>query len=156
MSATVTFDNLELALCWVSAGAPSENSAFISKETGKIFYSSMNYDTDEEVPGDVDDPSLYWSVPHKNDLDLGRNLVFRFVDEHLPSERDRVYDFFHRRGAYARFKDLLEHQGRLDQWYEFELTATEQALREWAQENGLCVVPPPAATRVWNKGVDEK
>jgi hypothetical protein len=48
------------------------------------------------------------AIPHKNDLDLGQSLVFEFVASTLPDEYDRVRDIFRHRGAYGRFKDLLD------------------------------------------------
>ena len=49
--------------------------------------------------------------------------------------------FFHQRGAYGRFKDLLERKGMLEAWYECEAQAAEQALRAWSAENGLQLKP---------------
>jgi hypothetical protein len=87
----------------------------------------------------MEDATLYCAVPHKNDLDLGRNLVFRFVSEYLPEQEHKVEDYFCRRGAYARFKDLLERTGHLEQWYQYEQKATKIALLAWAAEEGLKV-----------------
>lgn len=42
----------------------------------------------------MDDASAYWSVPPKNDLDLGRKLVYRFAQEHLPGEFRFVRETF--------------------------------------------------------------
>ena len=136
---SITFDDLEAALLWVSSAAPFENSAFISRATGKVFYASDAYDTEDELPEDVEDATLYCSVPHKNDLDLGRKLALRFASEYLPEQELRVQDYFHRRGAYARFKDLLERTGRLDEWYQYEQKATKTALLAWAAGEGLKV-----------------
>lgn len=145
MSATVvvTLDDLESALGWVSAGGPFENAAYVSKATGRIFYASDDGDsmTEDELPEDVEDSTRYLPVPHKNDLDLGRDLVLRFVDEHMPGSHDEVRGYFRRRGAYARFKDLLHRAGRLEQWFEYERRATQEALLAWAADNGLTVVP---------------
>ena len=146
MPAAVTFHDLEAALYWVSAGAPSENAAYISKKTGQVFYASSFTDTEDEVPEDIDDASLYWSVPHAHDLELGRDLVFRFIDEYLPDEYGTVQSYFHHRGAYSRFKDLLARHSELDRWHEYERRATELALREWAAENGLAIEPPSPKT----------
>jgi hypothetical protein len=33
----------------------------------------------------------------------------------------------------------------LERWYEFEQRATEQALREWCDENGIQLVDAPPA-----------
>ena len=48
---------------------------------------------------------------------------------------------FHKRGAYARFKDLLQRKNALDRWYDFEAEATEAALREWCEINGITIEP---------------
>lgn len=39
------------------------------------------------------------TIPHKNDLDLGHNLVSEFTASSLPDEYDRVRDVFRHRGA---------------------------------------------------------
>jgi len=141
MAQAVTFQDLEAALYWVSAGAPSENAAYISKATGQVFYASSVHDTEDEMPEDIDDASLYWPVPHKNELGLGRDLALRFADEHLSDEYRTVQSYFHHQGAYSRFKELLSRRGELDHWHQYEQTATEFALRAWAAENGLAVKP---------------
>ena len=147
-SPPVSFDDLESALHWVSSAGPFENSAFISKETGQVFFSSITYDTEDELPDDIEDASIYVAVPHKNDLDLGRDLPLRFVEDTMPHDLVAVEGYFHRRGAYARFKDLLEGRGFLDDWYEYERSATRNALLTWAKENELVVThaaPPSEA-----------
>ena len=88
--------------------------------------------------------SRYVAVPSKHDLDLGRRLVQRFCDRMLPAElADRVDGLFRRRGAYGRFKDLLESHGRLDDWFAFEADETEAALRGWCETEGLRLGPRP-------------
>src|SRR6266536_5589275 len=49
----------------------------------------------------------------------------------LPDDFDEVRQIFSSRGAYARFKDLLDRRGALDHWYDFEAKAEERALRTW-------------------------
>ncbi len=114
-----------------------ENSAYVSRATGKVYWVSNEFEDDETLPGDIDDGTLYIAVPHKSDLQLGRNLVFEFVEAHFPDEINRVHSFFSRRGAYSRFKDFLEYKNRLKQWYEFENNAIERALHQWANDNGF-------------------
>src|SRR5574337_183340 len=138
----LTFDDLESAFYWVSGAVPFENSAYISRASGQVFCISEAIEEDEEIPDDIDDGTLYIAVPHNNDLDLGRSLVFEFVEEYLPKEIHKVRSFFSKRGAYSRFKDLLEYKKLLQQWYEFERGATESALRRWAKENGFELSPP--------------
>lgn len=139
---TIAFEDLDNAFEWVSAAPPFGNFAYISKTTGQIFFASDMSDGDEDLPDDLEDASLYWSVPHKNDLDLGRELVLSFVDEQMPAKFDEVQGYFGRRGAYARFRDLIEREGKLQDWYEYERVAEEAAMLAWAEQMGLSVAPP--------------
>ncbi len=86
---------------------------------------------------DVADESLYLSVPSKNELDLGRELALRFVEEQLPKDFDRVKDYFRNSGAYRRFKELLEDRGQLQGWFAYEAKGVEEALRTWAIDNDI-------------------
>lgn len=137
----ITYDDLEAALHWVSSSAPFENAAYISKATGKVFYSSSSGDIEEELPDDYEDAGLYWTVPHKNDLDLGSRLAHRFADERLPEHRREVHEIFRHRGAYSKFKALLQRLRVLDAWFEYERAETEAALLGWATEECMPVEP---------------
>ncbi|MBI4765927.1 MAG: hypothetical protein HY787_15225 [Deltaproteobacteria bacterium] len=112
------------------------NSAYLNKETGQIFYHSemSDYDEigDEELEGDQ-----WLSIPHQNDLDLGQQLVFEFVETHLNDKYEQVRQIFRRPGAYGRFKDLLGTRNQLETWYEFENQRTREALKEWCEENDV-------------------
>ena len=63
-----------------------------------------------------------------------------FAYEALPEDSERVERMFRRRGAYRRFKDLLERRGLLEQWYEFENRVTDEALVAWGEGNDIEVV----------------
>jgi hypothetical protein len=140
--AAVKYDDLLDAFYFVGSGAPMEHQAFIALDTGRIYWvSALNPLDDEEVPDDLGESDRYIEVPHKNDLDLGRRLVLRFVEEELPDAYGRVQGFFSRRGAYARFKEFLEDAGCLAKWYEFETQCTEQALKEWCEVYQIELIP---------------
>lgn len=139
MRAGVYLSELVDALEWVSA-AGAENSAYVSRETGRIYWHTETGDLEEEPPDDVEDETLYASVPHKHDLGLGQRLAFRFVRANVPDAYQQVRGFFSSRGAYGRFKDFLERSGLLDAWYAYEQQATESALLEWAESEELDVL----------------
>ncbi|MCP3713771.1 hypothetical protein M3I54_44445, partial [Paraburkholderia sp. CNPSo 3274] len=106
-----------------------------------IWWTSDSSDAfDEEIPDDLETSDRYLAIPHRNELDLGSRLALRFVAQTLPACYDQVEGFFRRRGAYARFKELLEREGVLERWYSFETDAVESALRQWSAENGLELV----------------
>ncbi len=134
----VLFDDIENAFLFASMDQPYMNSAYLCKETGEIFYASEMADFDE-LPEDIDDPDKYITIPHKNALDLGKPLVIEFTSKYLPEELDKVYGIFRRRGAYSRYKDLLERRGVLKDWYEFENNRQQAALKAWCRENNIAI-----------------
>ena len=71
-----------------------------------------------------------------------------FAHEHMPKAYGQVVAFFQRRGAYAKFKDLLDRQGLLDAWQAHEAVEGGRALRAWAAEEGIAVDPPAPADPV--------
>jgi hypothetical protein len=137
----VNYEDLLEAFDFVSFGGADEHVAYVSLDTGAIYWISV--DSDEELPSDIETSDRYVTVPHKNDLDLGRDLALRFAAEELsPTRYEDVREAFHRRGAYARFKDILIGENRLEDWYRFESEATEKALKEWCESVGLQPVQP--------------
>ena len=132
----ISFDDIENAFFFVSMDQMFMHNAYLCKETGEIFYTSEMGDSDE-LPEDIDDPEKYVTIPHKNELDLGKALVIEFTSEYLPEELDTVYSVFRRKSAYSRYKDLLERKGALEAWYKFENERQKAALKEWCRENNI-------------------
>jgi hypothetical protein len=133
------FSDIEDALMFVSSSGYGENSALLDKSTGKIYYRSAYGDVDEfeEFPEDEYDPNIHIEIPHKNDLDLGKDLIFEFVEKFLPDDYERVNKIFRKRGAYSRYKDLLDHRGVLQKWYDFENQREQSVLLQWCEENEI-------------------
>ncbi len=120
----------------VNFGSPFEYEGYICKTSGKTYFYSEFGDNEEELPDDINDEK-YLAIPYKKELDLGSNLAFDFVREYLPSEYENVRSIFRRKGAYSRFKSLLENSEKIEEWYKFEAKHTEQALREWCAEQNI-------------------
>ena len=134
--------DIEMAFEFVSAGSRGEHSIVINRDTGQMLHNPGPDDNDEiaEYEAQGGDPySDPWvAVPHKNELDLGNRLVFRFAAEHLSdADYDRVRDIFGRRGAYGRFGDFLFDRGMLDEWHAYEQERKEEALRRWCADEGV-------------------
>jgi len=129
------FIDIEMAFDFVSGAPYGENRAVYDKVSGEFLYESAMTDEDE-IP-DFIDPDQYIGIPHKNDLDLGRALVFQFIEQTLPDEEETVYRIFKRPGAYGRFKDFLDRRELLQQWYDFEASAQRKAIERWCEANGL-------------------
>ena len=132
----ISFSDIEDAFFFVSMDQQYMHNAYLCKETGETFYTSEIGDSDE-LPEDIDDPEKYIAIPHKNELDLGKTLVIEFTSTYLPEELKKVDSIFRHRGAYSRYKDLLESKGALEDWYKFENERQKVALKEWCQENNI-------------------
>jgi len=130
------FEDIEMGFEYVSSTMRHMNHAILSRKTGKMYYISELFDSDE-LPDDIDDPDIYIAIPHKTELNLGKHLVFDFVSEYLPDDYDKVSDIFRSKGAYSRYKDLLEHRGLLDNWYAYEEAAKKKKLMAWCKENDI-------------------
>jgi len=122
------FEDIEMAYEFVNSSPYGEHEAIVRRSTGEILWRSLMADMDE-ISDEISDEALESEdcvgIPHKNDLDMGKRLVFDFVSASLPDDYDCVRQIFGRRGAYARFKDLLEHREMLESWYEFESRENE-------------------------------
>lgn len=136
---TLKYSDLEMALQFVSSGSIIDARAYISRETGQIYWVSVDNDPEEEIPDDVDDPDRYAEVPGQRDLDLGKPLVLEFAARYLADEYAEVQRIFRSKGAYSRYKDLLHERGKLEDWYKFEQSAVERELIEWAEAEGFSV-----------------
>ena len=135
--AQAKFSEIVDAFDFVSAAPPMENAAYLSRESGAVYWYSEDVADLDELPADVEEDEKYLLIPHKNDLGLGKSLALRFAELSLADDIGKVREIFSHRGAYARFKDLLEYRGLLNRWYEFEASAQKQALREWCRQNGV-------------------
>jgi len=133
----INYSELEQAFEFVSIDGFEEHQAFVSLETGKIYWVSA--DMDEEPPPDLEEEGKYLEIPAKRDLHLGKSLALKFASEYLPDDLDDVYRYFRKAGAYSRFKNLLEERDRLQQWYDYEQDSIKQALIDWCRENSIDV-----------------
>ncbi|MCA9139051.1 MAG: hypothetical protein KDB00_19900 [Planctomycetales bacterium] len=134
---TVSFDfgKIETAFEYANFGG-GVNEAFLDRQSSQLLYFSSLGDSDPE-PEDFDDESRYIQLPDKRDLGLGAELVQQFVSTTAPELSDAVRDAFRRRGAFRRFKALLESNGMLEAWYQFEADAEKAALVNWCHENDI-------------------
>jgi hypothetical protein len=124
----IKFSDIQDAFLFVSSAGYGMNTAILCKDTGQILYRSEISDLDWD---------MCIEIPHRNDLDMGQNLIFEFVKMRLPDDYHHVQQIFRKRGAYRRFKDFLETKGLLEMWYDFESKREEQALRQWCVKNEI-------------------
>lgn len=143
---SVEYRDLEMAMEFVSGGSFIDAHAYISRESGKIYWESDDSDPDQEIPDEVSDPDLYAEVPDKRDLGLGKPLVLKFAAHFLHGNYEEIDRMFRHNGAYSRFKEFLYENGKLEEWYEFEQSAIERELIAWAESEGFIVVKDASET----------
>ena len=132
--------DIELAFAFVNSDAPMMHQAYVSLDTGQIYWFSELNPTEQELPEDFETSDRYVAFPHKNELGLGRNLALSFAADELPDRYREVAAIFHRKGAYSRFKGLLASVGLLEKWYKFEEAALDKALQEFCAANDIQIV----------------
>ncbi len=132
----VNLDELEFALIFVDGGTLLEAEAYIAVETGEVILYSEDGES-EPLPDDIEEEEKYLSIPTKQELGLGKRLVLRFTEEYLPADYEVVENIFRKKGAYSRFKDLLDDRNLLEKWYEYENEKGRMALCEWCEANGI-------------------
>ena len=129
----VKLSDIEFAIEFVSIDC-FDNEAFIDTETGLVL---MSGECDDELPDDVYENDKYVMIPCKRDLDLGKSIVLKFVKKELPEELDSVYSMFRSKGAYAKFKSLLDRLDYIEQWHTYENKAVKNSIIEWCNDNSI-------------------
>lgn len=130
------YGDIEFLFNYVGMGRRFEHSAYLNRRTGESYLVSDPGDSDA-LPDDFEESEDYLKIPHRNDLDLGRELVFEFVEQRLPAAIEQVHDFFRYTGAYGHFRDLLEENGLLEDWNEYDANRSRVAMLEWCAKNGV-------------------
>ena len=133
----LSYEEILDAYEWVSADPSLQNTAYVNRTTGTVYLETDEIGDDDTLPEDIEDGTKYIAVPYKHDLDLGKALVFDFVEEYLRDDLDKVSGYFKRPGAYSKYKDLLERKQLLEAWYAYERQKTFEALCKWASENSI-------------------
>jgi hypothetical protein len=127
-------DDIEWAIEFASSGF-GDHEAYINLDTGEIYY--IGDAVEEPIPDDLYESDRYLLFPSKQDLDLGKRLALSFIAESIPDKLEFGYDIFSRRGAYAKFKTLLESKGKLESWYAYEVAALRRATIQWCRDNDV-------------------
>jgi hypothetical protein len=138
----VKWQDLLHAFNFVNSAPKDENLARLSLASGRIELHSVWTELWAEEGGEKKTDGETLDIPHKTDLGLGRDLVLWFVEEVIPEQLEDVTEIFQKRGAYAKFRALLEEEGLMQQWYLFEGEAEQQGLRNWCEENGISILEP--------------
>ena len=85
---TVRLEDLRSAYEWLNFAVSEGNAAYVCRDTGAFFLTSdLDPGSTGPLPDDLGTSGRYVGIPDKRDLDLGKTLVFRFVEERMPHRR---------------------------------------------------------------------
>lgn len=144
----VDLDDLALAVRWVADGMALDHEAWVERSTGVVrMYSPDQAALCGPMPTNAGGHADCVPVPDRRELGLGTELVFDFARDEMPDAVDAVRAVFRRKGAYGRFRDMLERQGLLERWYAYEEAREMQALHEWCEAQGLVPAYPARMAR---------
>jgi len=148
----VSLDELIAAMLFVSNAYSMDAAAYLHRSSGRIYWQSTEalvselYD-DEKLPEDFETSPEYLQIPNKRTLDVGKALVFAFVDGFMPHAYAEAAAIFRKPGAYGRFRNLLENHGLLDRWRQFQDAGEKEAMRNWCRDNGVPFTERPAVQK---------
>jgi len=137
----LTYTDVADAVYFVSDASLLDHAAVICKTAGEIRLFTEDGEIDE-IPEEAYESDEWVAVPEFRDIGCGSNLVHEFIARRVPEEAEEVRRIFHRPGAYGRLKELLASRGLLllEEWYDFENSRQETAIREWCADNGIELV----------------
>ena len=134
----MSYDTIEDAFNYISAGQPGDRRAMVHRGTGKVFLESAEAEFDK-IPPEFDSDSDYLLIPSRQDLDPGKGLILEFFNTHAQAEVPQVKAIFTRSGAFRNVKALMRSLHLLDLWHLYEEKRIEELLRKWCHENGLSI-----------------
>lgn len=133
---TVKYDDLSAAFDFVSFAAPVEHRAYLSLDTGAIYWiSEANPVDEEELPDDLDTSRFHtrmnstWGTTSHSGLSRGsyRRGTGLSRSSFAAAALTHVSKIF------------LAAAGRLEKWYAFEAESIKRALRDWRKANEICL-----------------
>ena len=130
----IDMDEFDFAMAFISCDL-FDNEAYIDTQSGAIY--CFGEGVEEPLPDDIYENKKYLAIPTKQDLALGKPLVLRFTALEMPDQIDNVYAMFRKRGAYAKYKYLLNTLELTEKWYAFEKSATEEAIKDWIEAQSI-------------------
>jgi len=139
-----SYSEIEDAILFADA-AFRMGGAFYDPARDAVYLQGSELDEDrEKIPADMD-----WSscipIPGEKQLDLGRALVERYVQETRPADVGLVRSFFRRRGAYRRFRLWVEEIGLAEHWQVYRSRAERATILAWCADHSIPLSDVPDA-----------
>ncbi|MBU5316165.1 UPF0158 family protein [Clostridium bornimense] len=82
-------------------------------------------------------PENYISLPEKydiNDYSIMENFIYSIEDK---STKEKLLSLISGKGAFRRFRDFVENNDLIDNWYKFKEESYKQIAIEWCKSNNI-------------------
>ncbi len=109
---------------------------YYNRETGEFVSFHPDFNEDNIDPEDFE-ADEYVSLPSQRDLNE-YDIMAEFADAvQNPHHRELLAVALNGRGAFRRFKDVVNHAGIDEMWYAYRGKAFLKLAREWCEENDI-------------------
>ena len=113
------------------------------KATGEIHFiydGMVDGEINQELEEYICKSDDFIALPEKyeiNDYEIMREFIYT-----LPNGRmqDNLLNAISGRGAFRRFREVLDDYGKTEKWYAYKEAAYEQIAREWAERYGIEII----------------
>ena len=113
------------------------------KATGEIHFiydDMVDGEINQELEEYICESDDFIALPEKyeiNDYEIMREFIYT-----LPNGRmqDNLLNAISGRGAFRRFREVLDDYGNTEKWYAYKEAAYEQIAREWAERHGIEII----------------
>jgi hypothetical protein len=111
---------------------------FLDAQTGKIEFINdmvMGQEEKEEIYDRLDEHGFY-RLPTSFDI-RDYDIMEDFIAGMPEGVQGRMYDAIQGRGAFRRFKDMINAMGIEKSWYDFHDDVYRQKAAQWCEENDI-------------------
>jgi Uncharacterised protein family (UPF0158) len=113
-------------------------------ETGDAWPEAVVDDWTEDDPPDPDhDPDRYLFIPNEGSREAWEDMRDFALDVEDEQVRERLLDAIDGRGAFSRFRRVLDrHDDLRARWYAYSAETRAGRAREWLAGEGYVALPP--------------
>ena len=113
---------------------------FLDLETGKSVLLADELSTgmdNEGLENEIEDnPERFLRLPTKFEIHE-YNIMEEFIQTLKGEDADKLEQVIQGRGAFRRFKDMVNRRGITKQWYDFQADYYRNLAIAWCQEHGI-------------------
>lgn len=113
------------------------STCFFNKETNEILWQwdyNKEYSTYKEEDEANDKIINMFDYFYKNDYDIMQDFIDTIEDVNL---REKLYEATRGRGAFSRFRYIIESNDLLDYWYKYKDEKYKAIAKEWCIDNNI-------------------